>query len=177
MPESMLAFAYGKADAAQGADVLRMMVLAQAAFAMLGIATTVLTSVGREGAAALLTAGAVVAVGGACALLVPGAAFGHDQLLRSAEASGAALTAALVVGGVLVRVTTGAFVPPATAVRAGGALAACVALGLVMPRVGRLVTPLAAMAVAGVYLLLLVVTRELGKADLAMVKGLARRKK
>jgi stage V sporulation protein B len=176
MPESMLAFAYGKADAARGADVLRVMVLAQAAFAMLGIATTVLTSVGRERMAALLTAGAVVAVGGACTVMVPGASFGHDQLLRSAEASGAALTAALLVGGVLVRSTAGAFVPPATALRAALALAACVALGFVTPRFGRFVTPLAAMAVAAAYLVVLVVTREVGRADLAMVRGLAGRK-
>jgi stage V sporulation protein B len=48
IPESMLSFAYGQVDAAQGADVLRTMALAQGAFAMLGIATTVLTSIGRE---------------------------------------------------------------------------------------------------------------------------------
>src|SRR4029077_6712907 len=34
IPESMLSFAYGAADAAKGADVLRWMALAQAAFAM-----------------------------------------------------------------------------------------------------------------------------------------------
>ena len=177
MPESMLAFAYGTADAARGADVLRTMVLAQAAFAMLGIATTVLTSVGREGLAAMLTAGAVIAVGGACALAVPGASFGHDQLLRSAQAAGAALALAMVVGAVLVRTTAGAFVPPATAVRAALALAACVALGLVTPRFGRLVTPLAAVAVAAAYAAILVVTREVGRADLAMVRGLVGKKK
>jgi len=176
MPESMLGFAY-PADAARGADVLRYMVLAQGAFTMLGIATTVLTSVGREGLAALLTAGAVVAVGGACALAVPGASFGHDQLLRSTQAAGAALAAAMVVGAVLVRMTAGAFVPSATAVRAALALAACVALGLVTPRFGRLVTPLVAVAVAAAYAAILVVTREVGRADLTMVRGLAGKRK
>ena len=63
MPESLLAFAYGAADAVQGADVLRTMALGQGAFAMLGIATTVLTSLGRERISALLTLGAVLAVG------------------------------------------------------------------------------------------------------------------
>jgi len=177
MPESMLAFAYGRADAARGADVLRVMVLAQAEFAMLGIATTELTSVGREGLAAMLTAGAVIAVGGACALAVPGASFGHDQLLRSTQAAGAALAAAMVVGAVLVRMTAGAFVPSATAVRAALALAACVALGLVTPRFGRLVTPLVAVAVAAAYAAILVVTREVGRADLTMVRGLAGKRK
>jgi stage V sporulation protein B len=177
MPESMLSFAYGAADAAKGADVLRTMALAQGLFAMLGIATTVLTSIGRERMAALVTLAAVVAVGGACTVLVPQATFGHDQLVRSAQASGGALLATLVVAGVLVRAQTGAFVPAATALRAGLALAACVALGFVTPRFGRLVTPLAAAAVGVAYLAVLVVTRELGKADLAIARGVLRRKR
>ena len=172
MPASMLSFAYPVADAMKGADVLRYMALAQAAFAMLGIATTVLTSIGREGTAALLTLGAVVAVGGACAALVPGATFGHDQLLRSAQASGMALTATLVVGAVLVKRATGAFIPAATAIRCLLALAACVAVGLVAPRFGRLLTPIAAAAAGVAYLLVLLVTREIGKRDLGMLRAL-----
>jgi stage V sporulation protein B len=175
MPESMLYFAYGK-DAAKGADVLRTMVLAQGAFTMLGIATTVLTSLGRERAAALVTLGAVIAVGASCALLVPGAAFGHAQLVRSAEATAAALLVSLVVGGVLVRGHAGAFVPPATAVRVLVAVAACTALGFVMPCFGRLLTPIVALVIAGSYVALLVATREVGKADLAMLKSLRKAK-
>ena len=172
MPASMLSFAYPLADAMKGADVLRYMALAQAAFAMLGIATTVLTSIGREGLAALLTLGAVVAVGGACAVLVPGATFGHDQLVRSAQASGMALVVTLVVGGFLVRRATGAFIPAATAIRCLLGLGACVAIGLVAPRFGRLVTPVAAAAAGVVYLVVLLVTREIGKRDLGMLKAL-----
>jgi stage V sporulation protein B len=177
IPESMLSFAYGKVDAAEGADVLRTMALAQGAFAMLGIATTVLTSIGRERVAALVTLGAVLAVGSACVVLVPQASFGHDQLVRSAQASGVALLAALVVAGMLVRARTGSFVPLATAVRTGIALAACVALGFVTPRFGALLTPLVALAVAATYLGLLVVTGEIGKADLALVRGVLQRKR
>jgi stage V sporulation protein B len=174
MPESMLYFAYGK-DAPQGADVLRTMVLAQGAFTMLGIATTVLTSLGRERAAALVTLGAVIAVAASCAILVPGAAFGHAQLVRSAEATAGALVVSLVVGGVLVRGHAGAFVPPATAVRVLVAVAACTALGFVMPCFGRLVTPVVALLIAGVYVALLVATREVGRADLAMLKSLRKK--
>ena len=73
----------------------------------------------------MLTLAAVVAVGGIVLALVPGAAFGHEQLVRSAQAAGGALlAAAMVVGGLLVKRPTGAFVPPATAVRVGAALAA-----------------------------------------------------
>jgi lipopolysaccharide export LptBFGC system permease protein LptF len=67
-------------------------------------------------------------------------------------------------------------VPVATAVRAGLALAACVAFGFVTPRFGRFVTPLVAAGVAFAYLGLLVVTGEIGKADLALVRGVLKRK-
>ena len=172
MPGSMLTFAYGRADAARGADVLRTMVLAQGAFTMLGIATTVLTSLGRERAAALITLGAVVAVGASCALLVPGAPFGRAQLVRSAEATAGALVISLVVAATLVRSHAGAFVPAATAARVAVAVVACTALGFVMPCFGRLVTPGIALVVAGFYVELLVVTGELGRADVAMLRSI-----
>jgi stage V sporulation protein B len=172
MPESMLRFAYGAADAARGADVLRTMALAQGAFTMLGIATTVLTSLGRERSAALITLGAVIAVAGSCALLVPGATFGHEQLVRSAEATGVAMLVALVVAGAAVRSLTGAFVPVATAVRVGVALVAFTAIGFAMPCFGRIATPAVALVVAIAYFALLVVTGEVGRSDLAMVRAL-----
>ena len=166
MPESMLSFAYGRADAARGADALRTMVLAQGTFTMLGIATTVLTSLGRERAAAVITLGAVVAVGASCALLVPGAPFGHAQLVRSAEATAGALVVSLGVAATLVRSHAGAFVPATTAARVS------VALGFVMPCFGRLVTPAVALLVAGLYVGLLIATGEVGRADVAMLRSI-----
>jgi len=148
------------------------MALAQGAFTMLGIATTVLTSLGRERSAALVTLGAVVGVGLACAALVPGAPFGHAQLVRSAVATGAALVVSLVVAGAFVRARAGAFVPFSTGARVGLALAVCTAAGFAMPRFGRLVTPVMALAVACAYGLLLLVTGEIGPADLALVRAI-----
>ncbi len=176
MPQSLLAFAYGAADAAKGAGVLRAMALAQAAFAMLGIATTVLTSVGRERTAAFITFAAVVTVGAACAALVPQADFGGPQLLRSTQACGGALLATLLVAAVVVHRRTGAFVPAPTAFRVALALGACLAAGSVLPRVGRLATPVLAAFVGLAYVGLLVLTREIGGEDLAMVRSLARRR-
>jgi stage V sporulation protein B len=148
------------------------MALGQGAFAMLGIATTILTSLGRERTAALLTLGAVVVVGGACAEFVPSAPFGHEQLLRSAEATAGGLAAALVAGGVVVRAHAGAFVPSATVMRVGLALTACLAIGYVAPCFGRFVTPVAALVVAGAYVAILAATREIAASDLAMVRAL-----
>jgi stage V sporulation protein B len=172
MPESMLAFAYGAADAARGASVLRSMALAQAAFTMLGIATTVLTSTGRERTAALVTLAAVIAVACACTLFVPGARVGSAQLLRSAQATGLALAVALLVAGAIVQARTGAFVPLATGLRVLVAVGVCLALGFVMPRVGRLATPIVAAIVGALYAGILVATKELRATDLALVRAL-----
>lgn len=177
MPESLLAFAYGSADAHRGADVLRIMALAQGSFAMLGIATTILTSVGRERTSAWITLGALVAVSLACTGFVPGGRFGHEQLVRSAEATLVALTGALLVAGAFVRGQTGAFVPVATVSRVGAALAGCFALGLWMPRVGRLAAPLVALLVAGAYIAVLLVTREMGADDVRWLRALASRRR
>ncbi|HXX67533.1 MAG TPA: lipopolysaccharide biosynthesis protein [Polyangiaceae bacterium] len=177
MPESMLAFAYGTADAHHGAEVLRTMALAQGAFAMLGIATTVLTSIGRERAAAWLTLGALVAVMLACTLLVPAAPFGHAQLVRSAQATAIAFAIALVIAAMLVRAQTGAFVPAWTALRVGIALVACFALGACIPHVGRLLTPVIALFVAAAYLIVLVATREIGPAEIGWLRTLVARRR
>jgi stage V sporulation protein B len=172
MPQSMLSFAYGKADAARGADVLRIMVLAQGAFTMLGIATTVLTSLDAERVAANVTLGAVVAVGIACGVLVPGAAFGHAQLLRSAQATGLAMAASLAVAGLIVYRRSGAFVPAKTAIRVAAAIGLFTCAGTVMPCFGRLLTPVVAAVMAGLYLVFLALTGEVGRADLAMIRSL-----
>jgi hypothetical protein len=103
-------------------------------------------------------------------------AFGHAQLVRSAEATGAALAVALIGATVIVVRRAGAFVPAATAGRVGVALALCYAAGLVIPRVSRVVTPALSVGVVVAYVAVLVLTGEVGRADLAMVRSLRRRK-
>jgi stage V sporulation protein B len=177
MPESMISFAYGPADAARGAAILRIMVLAQGAFAMLGIATTVLTSIGGERTAAFVNLLAVVAVGAACAIVVPAGDFGQAQLARSAQATGGAMLVMAIAAGFLVRARTGAFLALGTGLRVGAALAACIAVGLYAPRFGRLVTPVVALLVAAAYVGVLVATGELTTEDRDTVKGLVRRRR
>ncbi|MGA2448660.1 MAG: lipopolysaccharide biosynthesis protein [Polyangiaceae bacterium] len=174
IPGPLLTFAYGAADAARGADVLRIMVLGQGAFAMLGVATTVLTGIRSERAAALITFLAVLVVGAACYAFVPSAPTGHSQLLRSAQASASAMAVALIVAGAVVRARAGAFVPALTMVRAGIATMVCAAAGMFVPPVGRVLVPGLALGVVALYVCVLVVTRELGGADLAAVRIVAR---
>ena len=174
IPGPVLAFAYGRADAMAGSDVLRTMAIGQGAFAMLGVATTVLAGIHSERAAALLTLAAVIAVGGACSIWVPGAEMGHSELLRSAQASACALVIALIVAGAVVRSRSGAFVPAWTVARTSLSVAVCAAAGFVMPQVGRWLVPVVALVIAGLYVGVLLVTRELGGDDLAMIRSAGR---
>jgi stage V sporulation protein B len=189
LPKSLISFAYGSAVAEQGYVTLSILAVAQGAFAMFGLAATVLVSLGRERIAMLLTASAVAVLVGACALalepkLVPFAAgpgypvFGRDQLVATAIAAAWALCSMLAVAVVVVRHVAGAFVPLSTALRVGGAVAAAWAFGLMMPiRLGKILTPLAAMALVGAYVVALVLTRELKGDDLALALSVVRKRK
>jgi uncharacterized membrane protein (Fun14 family) len=68
-------------------------------------------------------------------------------------------------------------VPKATVARVGLALGACIALGFVMPRLSRVTTPLVALVVGVAYLALLIAMREIGRADLSMLRALLSRRR
>ncbi len=177
LPWSCIAFAYGKDVASRGEETLRVLALGQMAFALLSLGATVLVSLGREVQAMLLTLTAALLVGAACFLWVPGRAFGEAQLHVTATAASIALASGMVVAFALVVREAGAFVPAATMVRVGVAVACAWALGHAMPHAGRvLLVPLAA-AMVLVYVAILTLTRELGRADAAWVMNLVRRRR
>ena len=177
MPESLIRLAYNVEIAASGAPALRILVLGQSAFAMLGLATTILVSLGRERTAMSLTALALGLLVTACVVLVPNAPFGHAQIMAAATAAAGALGVSLVFGVTAARRTAGAFVPLKTALRVGACIAGATILGLYLPRFGKAVTLVVAPAVALVYVVALVVMGELGKSDLALVLSIVRPKK
>ncbi len=176
-PGSLIAFAYDRDLGQKGAATLRVLALGQAAFAILGLSTTVLVSLGRQRTALLITAVALVLLVGTCEVIIPTAPFGAPQLMAAATATTTALAGALVVGAIVVRRVAGAFVPWKTALRVGLCIAGAFALGGVTPMFSKALTPFVAAAVALAYLLALVVTGELGKSDLDLVLSIARRRK
>jgi stage V sporulation protein B len=177
LPGPMVAFAYPADYAPHAAHALRVLALGQGAFAVLGIALTILTSLGYEWGSAGITLGALGAVVVACWLRLGGTPLGDDQLLRTATATASALAAALVVAVIAVRAITGAFVPALTAIRVLVAVAACVVLGMYVPHMGKLMTPILAVVVAAIYLVLLIVTRELRAKDLEPLRAVLGRKR
>ena len=189
LPWVLLNFAFGN-EAKEGLAVriadegempLRAMALAQAAFAVLGIAMTILNSIGKERVASIVTLGAALLIGGICWVVLPGAEFGEQKILFAACSAGVGLVIALIVAGVVVKRTTGSFVPGATMLRVGLAVGACAAGGYFVPQVThltqRLLAPALAVGVVVVYLLILVVTREIAGADWALVRSMLGRKK
>ncbi len=176
MPGSLIKFAYGPEIAMRGIATLRVLALGQAAFAILGLSTTVLVSLGRERAAMAITAVALALLVGTCAIVIPLAPFGEKQLLATAGATTLALLSALVVGVLTVRKIAGAFVPLKTALRVGLCVGGAFALGGVMPMFSKMLTPIVATGVVIAYLVALVVTGELGKDDLALVASIAARR-
>lgn len=177
IPESLIRLAYDAEMSAAGGPALRVLVLGQAAFAMLGLATTILVSLGRERDAVALTAIALALLVTACVLLIPSAAFGRLQVMAAATAAACALGVSLLFGVVSARRAAGAFIPLKTALRVGLCVAASAALGLYLPRFGKALTLVVAPAIALAYVAALVATRELGKGDVAMVLAIARPKK
>jgi len=176
MPESLIRLAYDAEISAAGGPALRILVLGQAAFAMLGLAMTILVSLGRERAAMTLTAIALTLLVAGCMVIVPNAPFGRAQVMAAATAAACALGVSLLFGVFSARRVAGAFIPLATALRVGACIAAAAALGLYLPRFGKIVTLLVAPAIALAYVVALVVMRELGKNDLTMVLTILRPK-
>jgi stage V sporulation protein B len=178
MPESAIRFAYNADIASRGAHALRVLVLAQGGFAMLGIGCTVLSSLGRERISALLTAAATFVAATSCALVVPHHAFGADQLMGTASCMAGTLAIALLACGILVTRVAGAFVPWSTALRVAVALALTVLAGTMIPAVSRVLTPLLGLGLGALFLLLLIAMRELRMADAGWAfRAVARRPK
>lgn len=160
----------------RGGLALRVLALGQGAFSVFYIETTVLTSLGRERLSAVLTGIAAVLIASLCAAAGLSATTDAALLLNTAFATTAALSVAAVLGAAMVYRTAGAYVPPLTALRVIVTLGVVAAAGWYVPYLGKLIV---LPQVAGITLLtvvLLLVTGELGKQDLAMVRKVLRRK-
>ena len=174
----LLRLVFPPAAAEYGTQSMQILTLGFGAFAIFGILTTVLNSLKHERASALVTAIAFGLVVLLCFLRVRGQEFGADLLVRTAWATTAGLGVATLTAAVLVRRAAGALVSPVSLLRVLVALGVAVAVGRQFAHASKLMTIVLSAVVAVVYLLVLLVSRELGKDDLGMVKAvIARRAK
>ncbi len=160
-----------------GGEAMQVLTLGFGAFAIFGIFTTVLNSLKRERTSAVLTGIAFGLVVALCFAFVAGRSFDRGLLLATALSTSAGLVVATVTTGVAVHRAAGGVVAWQTVVRVGVAMTAAIAVGRHLPAGGKVTTIVWAIAVAVVYVAILLVSRELVRTDLDAVRAVIRRKR
>ncbi len=175
MPRGVLRLAY-RAPFEAGAAALRTLSLAQGAFALSVIGTTMVLAAGRTGAATALmtvTLGAVLAgdlVG------LAGAGTDASALAGTALGTFGGCLVGLAIVGAYVRRQFGGFLAVPTALRTLVSAALAAAVAATVPWPGKVGTLLGAGVVVVVYVALLVVTRELRPSELARIRRVVTRR-
>ncbi|HVY26508.1 MAG TPA: lipid II flippase MurJ [Polyangiaceae bacterium] len=171
----LLELLFGSEAAALGGRALSLLALGFGAFALFGILTTILNSLGREKQSMWVTFFAVVVVALLCFTRASGAALSEQLLWLTAQATSSGLVLATLVAAILVYRAAGALVSPWSILRTLLSLAAAAAFARLAFPPGKLLTLVAAAITPCVYLALLIATRELGRADLEVLRKVARR--
>jgi stage V sporulation protein B len=171
----LLDLLFGADAAALGGRPLTLLSLGFGAFAIFGILTTILNSLGHERQSLEVTGFALVVVGTLCFTRAHGAPLSEELLWLTAQATATGLLVATGTAAVLVYRAAGALVSPATLLRTLGALALSAAAARVAFPAGKLFTLVAAAVTPCLYLALLVLARELTRADLEIVRKVAKR--
>ncbi len=176
-PGQLLDIPYPADYAVVGGPALAVLALGNVAFSVFAIAGTILNGAALTRQAIAVAAVTLALAVAANALVIPRLEPGAEVLLGCAVAtSGAMLVGAALGGWMLVR-HLGAFVPPATPIRVVLAAAAAIACGRVLPTGTPLMNLAEAAAVGLTFVIVLVITRELGGRDLRLVAGVLGRKK
>jgi stage V sporulation protein B len=161
--------------AALGGRALTLLSVGFGAFAIFGILTTVLNSLGRERQSLWVTAFAVAVVALLCFTRVRGGALSEELLWLTAQATSAGLLSATLLTAFLVYRAAGALVSPWTVLRTLLALSISALLARTLFPPGKLMTLVAAAVTPCFYLVLLLLMRELGRADLEMLRKVVKR--
>lgn len=159
-----------------GGDSMKLLCLGLGAFALFGMTTTVLNSLGRQWQSLGITVLALALVVGFNFAFVKPLPFGNDLLSATALATSLGIAVGLVLSLVEVRRAAGGVFSALSALRTGVAAAACIALGRLLPDLSRVLTLVASAAILAAYFLLLTLLRELGPRDLAAVKAIVKRR-
>jgi stage V sporulation protein B len=172
----LLALLFGEEAAALGGNALSLLALGCGSFAIFGILTTVLNSLGRTRQSALVTGFAVVIVAGLVFGRVRGAPLREELLWLTAQATTIGFFAATLTAALLVYRAAGGVTPTLTLLRTLLALAVAAAFARFVFPPGKLLTLVASALTPCVFLGMLVLTRELTRADLQLIHSVVRRR-
>ena len=173
----LIRLVFGEQAAELGGRSLALLAIGFGGFAIFGVLTTVLNSLKRERSSALVTGLAASLVIALCFVRVRGTAFGEELLFQTAFATSIAIAVATLGAGLIVYRTAGAVAAPGTMLRVLFAAAVSITVGRFLPAAGAIWTLFAAACVALAYVALLLISRELGAADLATLKAVVKRRR
>jgi stage V sporulation protein B len=178
-PGDILGLVYAPDYAQLGGPALGALALGNVAFSIFAIAGTILNGAGKTFPAVVTAAFTLglATVGNYIAIPI---AAEHGDVLQVAAlvTSGAMLVGAIVSGWVLHR-QFGAFLPVVSVIRIAIATGCAIVVGRLLPGVllgGKLMTLVQAAAVGATFLIVLVITRELGMRDLEAIKAVRRKR-
>ena len=185
-PADVLGLVYAPDYAERGGAALTALALGNVAFSIFAIAGTILNGAGRTLPAVVTAAFTLGIAAVANYIAIPIAAERGSVLeIAALVTTGAMAVGALVSGWVLHR-RFGAFLPAASALRIAIATGAAIgvgrarvaerAIGYVVPLHGKLMTLIEALVVGATFLVVLVITRELGRGDLEAIKAMRRKR-
>jgi stage V sporulation protein B len=176
-PQPMLDLPFQADYASFGWPALIALALGNVAFSLFAIAGTILNGAGLTRQAIAVAALTLVAAVAANAIVIPMFTPGRSLLLACSAATAGAMALGAAAGGFILKRKLGAFLPLASLVRVLVAAAAAAAVGHVIPFATPLGTLIEAAVVGLVFLAALIITRELGRADLDALTRVVRRRK
>ncbi|MBI5518193.1 MAG: lipopolysaccharide biosynthesis protein [Deltaproteobacteria bacterium] len=175
LPRGVLRLAY-RPPIDEGYTALRALSVAQGAFALSVLGTTLVVASGRTRAATGLMAAMLTAVFAGDALALSALAPRLGVVYGTALGTLGGCLFGLLAVGLYVRSAFGGFVTAPTALRVLLATGVSAGLGACLPPLGKAATLGASAALVVVYLAALALTRELGPTELATVKRLLGRR-
>ena len=175
-PADVLGRVYAPDFVEHGGAALPLLALGNVAFSLVAVAGTILNAAGRAWVATATAAlTLVIAIVGNYVAISLAAGSDHVLEVAAGVTGGSMVVGALICGAVL-HGGFGAFVPLLSVVRVALATAVAMAVGRVLPLHGKLMTLVESVVVVGVFLVVLVVTRELGARDLAAIKAVRKKR-
>jgi O-antigen/teichoic acid export membrane protein len=174
-PGALLGILY-KPEYGDGASALPMLVAGECCLAMLSVSCAILNAAGKTTATLILMALTVAVGGGAAAVMVPAAQPGQPMLLAAALATTLGNAVGFAAAIIYLRRQLGGSPPLRTLARVALAIGVVVLLGRLIPAHGKLLGLAATVALAGIYVALLVFTGEFGPEDRAKFARILRRR-
>jgi O-antigen/teichoic acid export membrane protein len=175
-PVDVLGLMYPADFGSYGGAALPFLALGNIAFSVVAVAAAIFNGAGQaKTASVLIGITLVVAIIGNY-IAIPIAAESGNALAAAAAVTGGSMVFGAALYGIVLHRRFGAFVPVLSVVRVAAATAAAMAVGHFLPLHGKVMTLVEAGVVVIVFLVVLVVTRELGARDLEAIKAIRRKR-